>query len=96
VWRDQGATTTVVVWYMDGATRTGAAIVTPALYPGVSWQIEAVADYNGDGQPDLVWRDQGVSGAVLIWHMAGVTKSDEVLVTPPPMPGLNWRIVGPR
>ena len=96
VWRDQGATGTVGVWFMDGATRTGAAVVTPALFPGPNWQIQAVADYNGDGQPDLVWRDQGTSGAVVIWHMAGVTKSSVVLVTPPPMPGLNWRIVGPR
>jgi hypothetical protein len=96
VWRGLGSMGVVAVWYMDGAVRTGAVLVTPSLYPGPTWQIQAVGDYNGDGQSDLVWRDQGSSGRVEVWYMAGATRSSSVPVTPAPMPPLNWRIVGPR
>ena len=29
--------------------------VLPAL-PDVNWQLSAIADFNGDRQPDLLWR----------------------------------------
>ena len=29
-----------------------------------------VADFNGDGKPDVVWQDP-VSGAVQVWYLGG-------------------------
>jgi hypothetical protein len=35
-----------------------------------TWRIAAIADFNGDGYPDIVWQDP-VSGASQIWFMTG-------------------------
>ena len=48
------------------ATPTSAAVVGN---PGASWRLDTVADFNGDGHTDILWRDD--SGAVGIWFMNG-------------------------
>jgi hypothetical protein len=57
------------VWYLggpQGATITGAATLTKAN----SWKIVGIGDFNGDGNPDVVWQDP-VSGAAQVWFMGG-------------------------
>ncbi len=57
------------VWYLGGAqgvSVTGAADLTQTN----PWHIVAVADFNGDGNPDVVWQDP-VSGAVQVWFLGG-------------------------
>ena len=57
------------VWYLggtEGVTVMGAADLTQTN----PWHIVAVADFNGDGMPDVVWQDP-VSGAVQVWFMGG-------------------------
>ncbi|MGD0360214.1 MAG: VCBS repeat-containing protein [Bryobacteraceae bacterium] len=57
------------LWLLGGAqgvTVMGAADLTQTN----PWHIVAVADFNGDGAPDVVWQDP-VSGAVQVWFMGG-------------------------
>jgi hypothetical protein len=57
------------MWFMggpQGTTLTGAATITIKNI----WRIAAMADFNGDGYPDIVWQDP-VSGTSQIWFMGG-------------------------
>ena len=57
------------VWYLGGSqgvTVTGAANLTQTN----PWHIVGVADFNNDGNPDVVWQDP-VSGAVQVWYLGG-------------------------
>ena len=60
------------VWHMDG-TRTAAVVPLEPIETDLRWQIVAVCDLNGDGQPDLLWqhRDTGQNCA---WIMNGAQR----------------------
>ncbi|MBF0318073.1 MAG: VCBS repeat-containing protein, partial [Nitrospirae bacterium] len=40
------------------------------------WQIIAVADYDGNGKADILWKNTA-NGDVYAWFMDGVTISDK-------------------
>jgi FG-GAP-like repeat len=70
----------------------GVTLITDAFIAGIdpSWSIEGVADFNGDGHPDLVWRNNATGNAYL-WYMNGSTfVSDAFLFSLPP----EWVIQG--
>jgi FG-GAP-like repeat/FG-GAP repeat len=74
VWRN---TTTGydAVWYMNGVTYLGAAMITlggTAITTSLSWQIMGIGDFNGDGMPDLVWRNP-TTGDNAVWYMNGTS-----------------------
>jgi hypothetical protein len=55
------------VWHIDAATRTlkndaFVATIDPA------WQVAGIGDFDGDGKPDLVWRNTATGGTYL-WYM---------------------------
>jgi hypothetical protein len=78
------------IWYLggpQGATLTGAADLTLANI----WNIVGASDFNGDGQPDILWQDP-VSGATQVWYLGGalgnvVTSAAELTG------GDSWHIV---
>src|SRR5438105_293174 len=58
-----------VLWYMDGTTVTGGVFLSvPAVGSGMA--VAAIADFTGDGKPDIVWRNTA-TGAVELWTMDG-------------------------
>jgi hypothetical protein len=62
---------------MDGPTRT-----TQTYFGTVSdtnWEIRAVADFSGDGMPDLVWRNK-LNGQIYYWVMASYGPESEIYV----------------
>ncbi len=80
-----------VAWYMDGITRTGVAML-PNL-TGLDWEVVDVADFNGDGKPDILWRNTGSGanrGQNVAWFMDGVTRTG--VGTLPTSTDLTWNI----
>jgi hypothetical protein len=96
LWRNQGGGGEMVVWYMDDNVRIGAAALNPPAFLPLTWQIQAVGDFNGDAKPDIVWRNQAGAGDIAMWFMDGVNRTSATLTTPPNFPILSWRIVGPK
>jgi len=80
-------------WAMDGITRTGAALFAPGQMP-LRWTIAAVADYDGNGGPDLVFQDE-TDGSLVLWHMNGAERVDSVPLVPAQVP-TNWKVAGPK
>jgi len=70
VWQND-ATRQVTVWYMGeagGATFQGYNWLSQSGVPG--WHVVAVADFNGDGVPDVVWQNDATR-QVTVWYMSG-------------------------
>lgn len=83
----------LVVWYMNGAAFISAADMSPANVADTNWVPVAVGDFDGDGQPDLVWWNK-TSGAVGVWYMNGVTQSGSVNTVPYSVPDTQWHLIG--
>ena len=86
------------VWYVSDMTLTGADILE--AMPDASWLMfdrgemnrsANGADFDGDGQTDLVWRNTS-TGEISLWLMDGVNRKGEAisLGTVDPV----WKIVG--
>jgi hypothetical protein len=96
LWRDTASTGLLAVWHMDGTTLTSAAATNPPSFPLLNWRVVGVGDFNGDGKPDILWREQASTGQIAIWYMNGVNLTSAVLTNPSSLPLLNWKIVGPK
>ena len=86
-WRN-GATGDDVVWFMNGTTISGGAVLSPV--GDTNWKIVGTADFNADGKTDIVWRNQA-TGDNVVWFMNGTTLSGGAVLTP--IADTNWTIV---
>lgn len=88
VWQDPvfGATQ---VWFLNGS-QTIAILGAADISMSNSWRIVAVADFNGDGQPDVVWQSPE-TGAAQVWFLgpSGTTLLGEAVISS----SNPWRIV---
>jgi hypothetical protein len=72
-----------------GLTRIGSAPVLTLA--DLNWQIVGTGDFNGDGKPDILWRNY-VTGENGIWYMnAEIRIGANYLAT---VADTNWQIVG--
>jgi hypothetical protein len=96
LWQDPGTGATQI-WSLDGSQGTTlfSAYVLGASNP---WTVCAIADYNRDGTPDIIWQDPN-SGTSQIWLLEPLYPSSGygALLETDAISGPNaWRIVGPR
>lgn len=69
LWRQ--ADGNVRIWFMNGRSivRKTSATGTPLLGP--EWSIQGIADLNGAGRSDILWRKQ--DGSLQVWFMLGAS-----------------------
>ncbi len=83
------------VWLMNGINAGVTTLLTPgyaAQLPDLNWEIRAVADLNGDNQPDLIWQNK-VNGYLAVWYCSGYTTIATTYIWGPWESDLNWKIV---
>jgi serralysin len=75
------------VWDMNGSVLNASSALTfqnAPITPDASWHIIEIGDFNGDGNSDIMWRND--SGAMAEWLMNG---SQIVASVTPSSNGLN-------
>jgi ELWxxDGT repeat protein len=92
LWQNQ-ALGDVSASFMDGALAMSAASVTPAPGGDPSWKVVDLADFNGDGWSDILWRHDTL-GYLGVSFMKGPTIIGGTLLTPGQVPDTNWRLAG--
>ncbi|HVY71721.1 MAG TPA: Ig-like domain-containing protein, partial [Verrucomicrobiae bacterium] len=82
----------LAVWYMHGATFQDSELLNP-FDPLAGWHVVGSADYNGDGQADLIFQND--TGAVEFWFMKGPNGVERPFLNPVSA-GQDWHVVAPR
>jgi uncharacterized repeat protein (TIGR01451 family) len=81
----------VEFWLMQGLVRQGAPVPLAGA-PTVDWTLQASADFNHDGQTDLLWRNTATQ-ALTIWTMNGTQQIGTLTPSPDHAADANWRLV---
>jgi uncharacterized repeat protein (TIGR01451 family) len=89
LWRN-ATTGQVTAWFMNNTVIASSATLSPPRGADANWRLGGVGDFDGDGKPDLVWRNQA-TGADEIWLMNGLTRTAVVPIVSVADP--NWQIV---
>jgi hypothetical protein len=74
------------IWFMNGVTKTSSAATSAsagAYTATTGWQVQGVADFDGDGKADILWRNVK-TGATAIWFMNGATRASAGLTSASP------------
>ncbi len=79
-------------WLMNGATRASVAALSGAQPPAVEWQLTAAADFNQDGQADLLWRNAATQ-KLMVWTMNGTAFTGALVPSPDQAADANWACV---
>jgi hypothetical protein len=88
LWR-KSSTGANMIWYMQA---DGTSIKSTATVPklGTSWKVGGVADFDGDGVPDILWRKSS-TGANKIWYMQNDGTSIKSTATVPSLVA-SWKV----
>jgi hypothetical protein len=92
IWQNL-ASGALAYWHMDSYRVTEAGSLTPAV-TSLPWQLKAVADFDRNGTPDLIWQNIA-SGQLYIWFMSGSTMVGDRFLTPSSV-NPAWQVVGGR
>ena len=79
-------------WLMNGTSRTSVAALAGTPPPAVEWQLTAAADFNQDGQADLLWRNTATQ-KLMVWTMNGTGYTGTLTPSPDQAVDANWGCV---
>jgi subtilisin family serine protease len=89
LWRNT-STGQLYAWFMDGITQSSGSFLTPKTVASV-WQVRGLADFNGDGRPDILWYNTS-TGQLYVWFMNGVTQSSGAFLSPMAVADKTWQV----
>ncbi|BAY47593.1 hypothetical protein SAMD00079811_52110 [Scytonema sp. HK-05] len=95
LWRNY-STGENAIWQMNGTTYNPDQGVFLTQVPDKNWEIEGVADFNKDGNVDILWRNYS-TGENAIWQMNGTTYNPNDAnqgVFLPKVDDVNWQVEG--
>jgi hypothetical protein len=81
------------IWFMDGTTFAGESVFSQV--EDTNWKIAGTGDFDADGDPDILWRYQGLGtyqGLNVIWYMNGPQFAGEVVFSA--VTDIDWQIAG--
>jgi hypothetical protein len=81
------------VWFMTGTELRARAMLNPTGIADTSWKIVGVADFDGDGHPDLLWHNDR-NGQAGVWFMDGINLRSASMLNPGGFADVNWVIEG--
>ena len=96
LWRN--ASGALQLWQMSHSSVTSAGAITyqgKTLAPDASWHVVEIGDFNGDGNSDILWRND--NGAMSEWLMNGSQVTASVAPSSqgnPVTPGGDWSVQG--
>ena len=82
----------LAIWLMRGTTLLQAINPNPGRVTDTAWRVAGAADFNGDGQTDILWRR--ADGWLAIWLMNGATLRKGVNPDPARLADTQWQIMG--
>jgi hypothetical protein len=80
----------LAVWLMNGVNVMGIMTPSPSSVADPAWKVAGAADFNGDGNVDIIWRH--TDGSIVAWVMSGLDLSS-ILWFDPPNLDANWKLV---
>jgi hypothetical protein len=89
-WHHQGDGR-LMVWLMDGLEVREELALNPSQVPDTDWQLVGTADFDGDGQRDLLWH-HAREGWVAVWRMNGADQIEGRETTPGRVADLAWQV----
>jgi hypothetical protein len=81
------------LWGTDNVRIVSEQPILPDISRDTGWKVKAVADFNQDGKPDLVWQHE-TQGRIAMWFMDGSAISSTSPFGPGRVADLEWKIVG--
>jgi hypothetical protein len=92
VWR-HAADGRLRFWGTNDVRTTIERPLVPGVVRDLAWTIRAVADFNQDKKPDLVWQHE-TDGRIAVWYMNGAASQSVAFLGPGQVADLDWRIAG--
>lgn len=81
----------LAVWFINGTNRLGSTVLNGGR-PIAAWRVACLADFDDDGQSDIIW--QNSSGQIAVWYMDGISLVSSALLCNGQAAGATWRVVG--
>ena len=89
LWQSAGGV--LWIWLMDGIVQTSSFVLRNGVTPGSAWKVVALADFNGDGQTDILFLHD--TGFLAVWYMNGTTYLSGGILDINPLADI-WKIRG--